>query len=102
MRYQLEFLELLQDLSRQQNLSIITVLHDISLAICYSDHVAMLCQGELVAIGTPDQVINPENLRQKFGVEAVTINAPIGLQICLLPPPARYTRSRDAPQHQLS
>lgn len=96
MRYQLELLELLKDLNQQQNLSIITVLHDINLAIRYSDRIAMLRQGRLVAIGAPDQVINPDNLRHGFGVEAVTLHTPIGLQICLLPPPALCTRSRDA------
>ncbi len=97
MRYQLELLELLKDLNQQQNLSIITVLHDINLAIRYSDRIAMLRQGRLVAIGSPDEVINPENLHQGFGVEAAIVTTPVGLQICLLSPTHR-SRSRDGPQ----
>ncbi len=95
MRYQLELLELLKDLNQQQNLTIITVLHDINLAIRYSDRIAMLRQGRLVAIGSPDEVINPENLHQGFGVEAAIITTPVGLQVCLLQP---AHRPRDRPQ----
>jgi iron complex transport system ATP-binding protein len=54
-----------------------------------------LKQGEIVAIGTPNQAITPENLRQVFDVEAVTIITPVGLQICLLSPSHTLVRSRD-------
>jgi iron complex transport system ATP-binding protein len=55
----------------------------------------MLKKGEIVAIGTPDQAITPENLRQVFDVEALTIITPVGLQICLLSPSHILVRSRD-------
>ncbi|MEB3338307.1 MAG: ABC transporter ATP-binding protein [Leptolyngbyaceae bacterium] len=98
LHHQLELLELLKYLNQQQQLTIITVLHDINLAIRYSDEIAMLHQGCLAAIGTPDDIITPDNLRQVFGVEAVTLNTPIGLQICLLSPAPCTTRSRGDPE----
>lgn len=95
LHHQLELLELLKTLNHERQLSIITVLHDINLAVRYSDRLAMLKKGEIVAIGTPDQSITPENLRQVFDVEAVTIITPVGLQICLLSPSHTLVRSRD-------
>ncbi|MEX0269192.1 ABC transporter ATP-binding protein [Leptolyngbyaceae cyanobacterium UHCC 1019] len=81
-RYQLELLELLKRLNQTQRLSIITVLHDVNLAIRYSDRIAMLHQGCLWAIGTPSEVITPPNLRQVFEIEATLLQTPVGLQIC--------------------
>ncbi|AFY38233.1 Iron-chelate-transporting ATPase [[Leptolyngbya] sp. PCC 7376] len=84
--YQLELLELLKTLNHEQNLTIITVLHEINLATRYSDRVAMIKQGKLFALGAPKQVVTPENLRIGFGVEAVTIDTPVGMQVCILSP----------------
>ena len=95
LHHQLELLELLKMLNHERQLSIVTVLHDINLAVRYSDRIAMLKNGEIVAIGTPDQSITPENLRQVFDVEAMTIITPVGLQICLLSPSHTLVRSRD-------
>ncbi|ANV85938.1 iron ABC transporter ATP-binding protein (plasmid) [Picosynechococcus sp. PCC 7003] len=84
--YQLELLELLKQLNREQNLTIVTVLHELNLATRYSDRLAMVKDGKLFALGTPTAVMTPENLRFGFGVEAVTIPTPVGLQICVLGP----------------
>ncbi|NJR48458.1 MAG: ABC transporter ATP-binding protein [Leptolyngbyaceae cyanobacterium CSU_1_3] len=81
-RYQLELLELLKHLNRESNLSIITVLHEINLAARYSDRLAMLCQGCIWAIDVPSRTLTSENLLQVFGVEAIVLETPIGLQIC--------------------
>jgi iron complex transport system ATP-binding protein len=97
LHHQLELLELLKDLNRHRQLTIITVLHDINLAIRYSDRIAMLKQAVLAAIGTPSAVITTDNLRQVFGVEAIPLNTPVGLQICLLSPTAKTINSRDPP-----
>jgi iron complex transport system ATP-binding protein len=84
LRYQIELLTLLKDLQQQQELTIITVLHEINLAIRYSDRLAMLKDGSLVTVGTPATVINPEIVATVFGVDVAIIDTPIGLQICPL------------------
>ncbi len=84
LRYQLELLTLLKDLQQQQGLTIITVLHELNLAIRYSDRLAMLKDGSLVAVGTPETIITPEVIAEVFGVDVAIINTPVGLQICPL------------------
>ncbi len=84
LRYQIELLTLLKDLQQQQELTIITVLHEINLAIRYSDRLAMLKDGSLVTVGTPATVINPEIVAAVFGVDVAIIDTPVGLQICPL------------------
>lgn len=68
-RYQLELLDLLRELNRQQGLTIVTVLHDINLAARYSDHLAVLKDGRLYAIGSPQAVLTKEVIRETFGLE---------------------------------
>lgn len=84
--YQLQLLELLKYLNQQQGLSIVTVLHEVNLATRYSDRIAMLKQGRLWHIGTPVDVITPDNLAQVFDVEVIVIQTPVGLQICPVAP----------------
>ncbi|NJM77126.1 MAG: ABC transporter ATP-binding protein [Acaryochloridaceae cyanobacterium RU_4_10] len=86
LRYQLELLELLKHLNQQQGLAIITVLHDVNLAVRYSDRLAMLKQGHLHVIGSPKTVLTPANLADVFGITAAVLDTPVGLQICPLAP----------------
>lgn len=84
LRYQLELLALLKDLQRQQSLTIITVLHELNLAIRFSDRLAMLKHGALVTVGTPALVVTPAVIADVFGVDVAIIETPVGLQICPL------------------
>ncbi len=86
LRYQLQLLELLKQLNQQQGLSIITVLHDVNLAMRYSDRLALVHQGHLWAIGSPAEVITPANLEQVLGLHIVLQDTPVGLQICPIIP----------------
>jgi iron complex transport system ATP-binding protein len=85
LRYQLGLLELLKHLN-QKGLAIITVLHDVNLAVRYSDRLAMLKQGHLHVIGSPKTVLTPANLADVFGITAAVLDTPVGLQICPLAP----------------
>ncbi|GAB1542359.1 ABC transporter ATP-binding protein [Scytonema sp. NUACC21] len=85
-RYQLQLLNLLQKLNREQKLSIITVLHDVNLAARYSSRIALICQGKIWAIGEPKIVLTAENLADVLGVEIAVLETPVGLQICPLFP----------------
>lgn len=82
--YQLQLLELLKKLQIEQQLTIITVLHDINLATRYSDRLALLKQGKLYTVGEPDKVLKFNILREVFDIEVAIINTPVGLQICPL------------------
>ncbi len=69
MRYQLELLDLLQDLNRQRGLTVVTVLHDMNLAGRYSDRLAVLKSGRLYAMGSPAEVLTAEVIAEAFGLE---------------------------------
>jgi len=82
--FQLQLLELLKRLNQQQNLSIITVLHDINLASRYSDRIACMRQGHLWTVGEVETVLTPETMQAVFAINAAILKTPVGLQICPL------------------
>jgi iron complex transport system ATP-binding protein len=48
----------------------VMVLHDLNLAARYADNLVVMKDGQIVATGTPSEVLTPEMLRNVFGVEA--------------------------------
>ncbi len=68
-RYQVEVLQLLRRLNREQGITIIMVLHDINQAIQYSDEIIGLQNGRPVFQGAPETVITPESVRALYGIE---------------------------------
>jgi iron complex transport system ATP-binding protein len=81
--YQLQLLELLKELNQQQ-LTIVTVLHELNLAARYSKRIALFKQGYLWDVGTPENVLTTDAIAQVFNVEALIINTPVGLQVCAI------------------
>ena len=84
LRYQLQFLDLLKRINQEQEISIITVIHDLNLAARYCDRIAVLKDGELLAIDSPRKVLNNELMKKAFQVETCQIETPVGLQICTI------------------
>ena len=84
LRYQLQFLDLLKKINQEQAISIVTVIHDLNLAARYCDRVAVIKEGELLAIDKPREVLTQELLKKAFQVETCQIETPIGLQICTI------------------
>jgi iron complex transport system ATP-binding protein len=56
------------------------------LAARYCDRIAVLKDGELLAINKPRDVLTHELLKNAFQVETCQIETTIGLQICTIKP----------------
>jgi len=54
---QQEVLELIDELRAEQGLTVIAAMHDLTLAGQYADRMALLVGGNLVAVGTPAEVL---------------------------------------------
>ncbi|MCL5047378.1 MAG: ABC transporter ATP-binding protein [Firmicutes bacterium] len=68
--HQLTMMELLYDLCRLQNITILCSLHDVNLAARYCDRITMLGCGTVLADGPPEQVLTKENIKATFNVDA--------------------------------
>lgn len=73
-RHQLEVMEILSSLVKKSRISAVMAIHDLNLAAGFSDRLAMLHNGKIYADGHPDALLNADNMRSIFGVEAAVMN----------------------------
>ncbi len=77
--HQVGTLSLLRQLNREEGLTVLAALHDINLASEFCDRLIVLRQGQVVADGTPSEVITPALLARVFGLDAwVRVNPATG------------------------
>ena len=84
-QYQIEILDLLSDLNRSKGTTIVMVLHDINLSARYADHIFALRKGEIVAQGTPKDILTEERINQVYGIECRIIEDPVSHSPMILP-----------------
>ncbi len=77
LKYQTDILSLVRRLAHQKGLAVIVSLHDLNLAAIYADRVALLSDGGLAAIGTPEVVLTSERLTQVYGVPILVMKHPL-------------------------
>ncbi|MDD6796231.1 MAG: ABC transporter ATP-binding protein [Clostridiaceae bacterium] len=70
MSYQLEVLEVLQKLNREKKITVVIVLHELNNACRFADNIIGLKKGKIICEGKPMDVINKENLKEIYGIEA--------------------------------
>lgn len=74
---QLEILDLLTDLNREQGTTIVMVLHDINLAARYSDYLVAMKDGTILVQGTPEDVVTPTHIEEVFGIRCQVHSDPV-------------------------
>ena len=67
--YQLEILNLISDINREMNMSILMVLHDLNLAAKYSDIIYVLEDTKVFKHGDSDLIISEEVLNEVFSID---------------------------------
>ncbi|MDR7855711.1 ABC transporter ATP-binding protein [Tissierella sp.] len=67
--HQIEILNLLRKLNKEKGTTIVVVIHDINLGARYSDKIIMLNEGEIIGIGSPEEVITKENIEHAYNLE---------------------------------
>ncbi|KMK78165.1 ABC transporter ATP-binding protein [Alkalihalobacillus pseudalcaliphilus] len=70
MYHQLEILDLVKRLNREEGMTIVMVLHDLNQAIRYSDHLLVLKDGQKLLEGSPEDVINEAVIHKIYGIRA--------------------------------
>lgn len=75
--YQLQLLHLIKHLDK----SVISALHDLNVASLFCDYIYILKDGKLIAEGTPEEVLNKENLKNIFNIECYIGKNPINDKI---------------------
>ena len=76
LRYQVSLLALLRSLVKEQDLSVLMALHDLNQVSGTADRVALLVEGNLMAIGEPHEVMTSENIQQAYKTSVETYRHP--------------------------
>jgi len=83
--YQIEVLDLIKSLCREDNLAVVITLHDLNLASQYCDRLVLINRGQVHAQGTPGEVISERNIKEVYGAEGCVYAHPVnGLPTVLL------------------
>lgn len=69
-KYKLEFLSILQDMTRRKNLSVIMSLHELDLAERVSDQIVCVRGDRVDRIGPPEKIFTPGYIPRLYGMTA--------------------------------
>src|SRR6266498_1190046 len=76
LQYQVSLLELVHELAHKDNLAVLIALHDLNLAAHYADRVALMVAGNIKAMGTPKEVLQPELIEEAYCLPVQVIQHP--------------------------
>ncbi|GGM37119.1 iron-dicitrate ABC transporter ATP-binding protein [Longimycelium tulufanense] len=71
-------LDLVDRLRRDEGVTVVSTLHDLTLAAQYADQVVLVDQGRVVAAGVPGRVLTPELLATHYDARVSVLTAPDG------------------------
>lgn len=72
-RYQLQMMDVVKALG----ITALAALHDLNIAAMYCDRLYVMAGGEVVASGTPEEILHPDLIRVVFGVESEVTHHPV-------------------------
>ncbi|OLL17911.1 MULTISPECIES: ABC transporter ATP-binding protein [unclassified Rhodococcus (in: high G+C Gram-positive bacteria)] len=88
--HSVEVLDLVDRLHSELGRTVVMVLHDLNLAIRYSDHLVVMKDGRIVRSGAPAEVITEELLREVFALDAAVIDDPVSDRPLIVPIGTRH------------
>ena len=75
--HQISILNTVAGFCRSKGITVLAVLHDINLASEFSDSLILMHQGEIMEVGSPDQVITELSVRTLYDLDCVVIKNPL-------------------------
>ncbi|MCM6772234.1 ABC transporter ATP-binding protein [Nocardia sp. CDC159] len=88
--HSLEVLDLVDRLHDELGRTVVMVLHDLNLAIRYSDRLIVMRSGSIVAQGAPTDVVDADLLREVFGLRAEVHTDPVSGRPMIVPIGTRH------------
>ena len=78
-RHQMQMMEIARSLA-EQGKAVVLVLHDLRMALQEADKIALMKEGELLDVGSPEKLYESGLLDQVFGVKVYKMETPHGVQ----------------------
>jgi iron complex transport system ATP-binding protein len=83
--HQVQIMDLLRQLNREQSLTIVVVLHDLTLAGLYCDRLILLHEGRLHRVGLPVDVLTEEVIEEVYRTPVTVMETPVERRPVILP-----------------
>ena len=83
--HQVQIMDLLRQLNRERSLTIVVVLHDLTLAGLYCDRLVLLHEGRLHRLGLPMDVLTEEVIEEVYRTAVTVMETPVGGRPVILP-----------------
>lgn len=74
--YQVALLQLEREICRKEGIAAVFIIHDLNLAARFADRIAILHQGKIRAIGTPQEVLQEDLLSEVYDSPVRVLNDP--------------------------
>lgn len=68
-QYQHQLMQIMVQLTQQHGFTVVAIVHDLNLTVQYADDVMLMKQGQVHAMGTVNEVLTQEHIRQVFNVD---------------------------------
>lgn len=82
--HQLEILQLLDKLNKEQGRTIVMVIHDLNHAARFAHHMVAINKGKVIKEGNPKEVMNSKVLKDVFNIDAEVVSDPrTGKPVCI-------------------
>ncbi|TYB44860.1 ABC transporter ATP-binding protein [Actinomadura chibensis] len=85
--HQQQVMELVDQLRLSDGLTVVTTIHDLTLAGQYADDLVLLSSGEVAAAGSPEEVLTREAIEEHFDARVYVVPGPAGRPILSLERP---------------
>lgn len=82
---QLLMLRTVKEYCKNNNISVVAIMHDLNLALNFSDKVALMNAGELIDFGPPEMVLKPENIEKIFETNVQMLEVPSSKHSFIVP-----------------
>lgn len=77
-RHKVEVIHILQKLCREKGITVILSLHDIDLAMKGCQTVLLVCNGEVIAQGAPEEIIKSGTIQNLYQIQGACFNELLG------------------------
>ena len=92
--HQVELLDLFAKLNREQDRTVVAVLHDLNHACRYADHIIAMKSGQIVVQGNPNEVITEQLVEDVYGLRCQIIDDPQTGTPLVIPRASPHLRAR--------
>jgi iron complex transport system ATP-binding protein len=94
--HQARLMDLMERLKREKGVTVVMVSHDVNLAAMYADHLLLLKDGRIQALGPPGEVLTFDRIEETYGCRVLVDESPLGRFPRITLVPDKYGRADSA------